>query len=300
MTGVQLGVSLPTSGKHATPEAMFGVAVEAERAGLASVWTFERLLRPTRPIPLGGEGGPVTDPPEEWATVYDPIEALAYVASRTDRVQLGTSVLDGLFHSPVVLARRLATLDRLSGGRLLAGIGQGWMDLEFEAVGVPMRRRGAGFEEHLRVMQAVWGPDPVRFEGRRHRVPECEIGPKPVRPGGPALLLGAGSPAAIERAGRLGTGVTFVVFDWDALTGMVDAYRQASRAAGNAGGPVVVQVNGAVTPHALDDRGPLTGSAEQVADDLDRLDELAVDHVFWSMPGAPAETVASIAPLLSR
>jgi probable F420-dependent oxidoreductase len=213
MGGVQLGVSLPTSGSQATPQAMARVAQDAERAGLASVWTFERLLRPTRPIAMGGPGGPVMDPPEMFGTVYDPVEVLAYVAATTDRITLGTSVLDGLFQPPVVLARRLATLDRLCDGRLLAGVGQGWMAEEFEAAGVPMSRRGAGFEEHLRAMQAIWGPDPVTFDGRYHRVPRSEIGPKPVRPGGPALLVGGGAPAALERAGRLGAGLTLVVLD---------------------------------------------------------------------------------------
>jgi probable F420-dependent oxidoreductase len=300
MSGVQLGVGLPTGGEHATPEAIVQVAEEAERAGLGSVWTYERLLRPTVPIAMGGEGGPVMDPPKGFANVYDPLEVLGHVAARTERIKLGTSVLDALFHSPVVLARRIATLDRLSGGRLLAGVGQGWMSQEFEAAGVSMTRRGAGFEEHVRAMRAVWGPDPVSFEGRLYRIPECEIGPKPVREGGPVLLVGGVAPAAIERAARLGAGVTLVIFDWDALTGTIEAYRQAARAAGHPVGPVVVQVNGAVTAQPLDERAPLTGSPEQVAGDLDRLDHLAVDHVFWAMPGAPAECVQSIAPLLTR
>ena len=153
MIGVQVGIGLPSSGQDATPEAIAQVAQDAEAAGLGSVWTYERLFRPTVPIPLGGEGGPVMDGPEFWATVYDPLETLAYVAARTERIALGTSVLDGLFSSPVVLARRLATLDQLSSGRLLAGIGQGWMAQEFEAAGVPMARRGAGFEEHLQAMR---------------------------------------------------------------------------------------------------------------------------------------------------
>jgi probable F420-dependent oxidoreductase len=300
MSGVQLGVGLPTGGEHATPAAIVQVAEEAERAGLGSVWTYERLLRPTVPIAMGGEGGPVMDPPEGFANVYDPLEVLGHVAARTERIKLGTSVLDALFHSPVVLARRIATLDRLSGGRLLAGVGQGWMSQEFEAAGVSMKRRGAGFEEHVRAMRAVWGPDPVSFEGRLYRIPECEIGPKPVREDGPVLLVGGVAPAAIERAARLGAGMTLVIFDWNALTGTIEAYRQAAQAAGHPAGPVVVQVNGAVTAQPLDERAPLTGSPEQVAGDLDRLDHLAVDHVFWAMPGAPAECVQSIAPLLTR
>ena len=130
---------------------------------------------------------------------------------------MGTSVLDALFQSPVILARRLATLDRLSDGRLVVGIGQGWMAQEFDAAGISMRRRGAGFEEHLSAMRAVWGPDPVRFEGRFYHIPEADIGPKPVHPGGPRLLVGAGASAAVERAARLGVGLTLVIFDWDTV-----------------------------------------------------------------------------------
>jgi alkanesulfonate monooxygenase SsuD/methylene tetrahydromethanopterin reductase-like flavin-dependent oxidoreductase (luciferase family) len=135
--------------------------------------------------------------PEDFGTVYDPVETLSYVAARTSRIALGTSVLDALFQSPIILARRLATLDRFSEGRLIVGVGQGWMEQEFEAAGVSMKRRGAGFEEHLLAMRAVWGPDPVRFEGRFYRIPEADIGPKPVRPRGPTpdrgrrLTLGA-------------------------------------------------------------------------------------------------------------
>src|SRR4051794_10558301 len=212
---MKLGVHLPLSGRGASPESISAVALEAERIGLDSVWSWDRLMRPTVPIAMGGPGGPVMDAPEDFATVYDPIETLTYVAARTSRITLGTSVLDALFQSPVILARRLATLDQFSGGRLIAGIGQGWMEQEFQAAGVSMKRRGAGFEEHLLAMRAVWGPDPVRFAGRYYRIPEAEIGPKPVRPGGPNVVMGAGSPQARQRAGRLGGGLTPVIFDWD-------------------------------------------------------------------------------------
>ena len=132
----------------------------------------------------------------------------------------------------VILARRLATLDRFSGGRLIAGVGQGWMEQEFAAAGVSMKRRGAGFEEHLLAMRAVWGPDPVHFEGRFYRIPEADIGPKPVRPGGPRLMVGAASPAALERAGRLGVGLTMVIFDWDTIRASIETFRAAAGAAG--------------------------------------------------------------------
>ena len=228
MSSVKLGVHLPVAGRGASPEAIAEVAEEAERIGLDSVWCWERLMRPTVPIAMGGPGGPVMDAPEDFGTVYDPVETLSYVAARTRRITLGTSVLDALFQSPVILARRLATLDRLSDARLVVGIGQGWMAQEFEAAGLSMRRRGAGFEEHLAAMRAVWGPDPVRFEGRFYRIPEADIGPKPVHSGGPRVVVGAASPAAIERAGRLGFGLTLVIFDWDTVRESVETFRAAA------------------------------------------------------------------------
>ena len=289
MSSIKLGVHLPVAGRGASPEAIVQVAEEAERMGLDSVWCWERLLRPTVPIAMGGPGGPVMEAPSDFGTVYDPLETLCYVAARTHRITLGTSVLDALFQSPVVLARRLATLDRLSDGRLVVGIGQGWMAQEFEAAGVSMRRRGAGFEEHLLAMRAVWGPNPVCFEGRFYRIPEADIGPKPVHPAGPSLLVGAASSVAIERAGRLGVGLTLVIFDWDTVRASVETFRAAADGAGHDPYtlPVMLQVNGNVTAEPLDERGPLLGSPEQVAADLDRAARLGIEHVYWNTGDAP-------------
>lgn len=283
---VQIGASLPVAGPEISAESVTATARGAEQAGLGSVWAYERLLRPVEPIPMGGPGGPVMSAPKEWADVYDPIEALTYAAAKTETVKLGTSVLATLFHPPVVLARRLATLDNLSGGRLLAGLGQGWMAEEFHAAGVSMARRGAGFEEHLEVMRAIWSPGNVRHDGRFYGVPECEIGPRPARPGGPTVLVGAATPPAIERAGRLGLGLCLVVFSWDALRGAVEGFRRAATNAGHDATalPLTVQVNGTVSVGApVDERAPLTGSVEQVADDLIELDRLGVDDVHWAM-----------------
>jgi probable F420-dependent oxidoreductase len=299
MTAIKIGVHLPVAGRDASPEAIAQLAQEAERVGLDSVWSWDRHLRPTVPIAMGGAGGPVMDAPETFATVYDPIEVLTYVAATTTRITLGTSVLDSLFQAPLILARRLATLDRLSAGRLVVGIGQGWMEQEFVAAGVSMKRRGAGFEEHTRAMQAVWGPDPVSFDGRFYRIPESDIGPKPVRPGGPTLLVGAVAPTAVGRAARLGAGLTLVIFDWDMVAETIKTFRAAARVAGRdpATLPIMLQVNGNVTEESLDERGPLLGSPEQVADDLEHAAALGVQHVYWnSVDGDPVRQL----PLLAR
>jgi probable F420-dependent oxidoreductase len=299
MTSIKLGVHLPMAGQVASPAGIAEVAEEAERIGLDSVWSWERLMRPTVPIAMGGPGGPVMEAPEDFATVYDPIETLTYVAARTSRISLGTSVLDALFQSPVILARRLATLDRFSGGRLIAGIGQGWMEQEFEAAGVSMSARGAGFEEHLLAMRAVWGPDPVSFAGRYYRIPEADIGPKPVRPGGPSVVVGAASPSALQRAGRLGLGLTLVIFDWDSVRQSIATFRAAASAAGHEPDalPIMLQVNGNVTEDPVPEPAPLVGSPEQVAADLEKAAKLGVRHVFWHFDENPLSSLPLLAQL---
>ncbi|SPL97479.1 luciferase-like protein [[Actinomadura] parvosata subsp. kistnae] len=276
---MDLGIGLPVTGPQTSPEEIVRVAQAAERAGLGAVWTYERLIRPAEPWMLGLEQ--VIPLPEESASVYDPLETLAYLAAKTSTIRLGTTVIDALFHPPVVLAKRLATLDRLSGGRMWIGLGQGWMKQEFEAAGVPVKRRGAGFAEHVEAMRACWGPDPVRFSGRYYSIPESGVGPKPT---GLTLLGGAGAPAALERVAALGMGLTTVVFDWDMLGQTVETYRKAGGQ-----GPLVVQVNGVIGDRPLDERTPLTGSVEQVAEDLARVRALGADHVLWQPIGFDAD-----------
>ena len=119
---ISIGIALPQYGSVVSPEAILHVALEAEKMGLASLWVSDRLLLPTKPRDTWN-GDPTW--PEMFTTVYDPIEMLTWVAARTKSVKLGSSVLSGLFQNPVTLARRFATLDRLSHGRVIAGIGQG-------------------------------------------------------------------------------------------------------------------------------------------------------------------------------
>jgi probable F420-dependent oxidoreductase len=296
---MDFGIALPTYGANASPEAILRVAEEAERIGLATVWTFERLLRPTQPVKFGTM---TISLPEAYANVYDPIESLTYAAARTSRIRLGTSVIDALFHPPVVLGRRLATLDRLSHGRLVAGLGQGWMDLEFAVAGVSPKQRGARFEEYLHALRAIWGPDPVTFEGRFYEIPESRISPKPVQSGGPPILVGATVPASLERTARMGLGLNPVMGTFVDLARTLDTFREAARAAGHdpTALPVVVRVNGTITDEPVEERRPLTGSVEQVLADLPGLERLGVSEVFWSMDAEPADQLRRLEQLLLK
>lgn len=272
---VEITLALPHTGKLASPQAIAYAAEEAERLGYATVWVLERLLRPV--------GGSM---PDSYANVYDPMETLAYVVAKTERVRLGTSIMDALFHVPAILARRFATLDQLSGGRVIAGLGQGYAPEEFAAANVPLSRRGAGFEEFIRAMQVAWGPDPVSFSGRFYNIPESEINPKPVQDGGPPILIAAMKEAAVERAGRLGFGLNPLAPSWDTFEATLDSFRDAARKASHEPRelPVVVRANTAVgEEYVPEGEPPLSGSHEKVVEDLERMREIGVDEVFFDM-----------------
>jgi probable F420-dependent oxidoreductase len=297
---MKLGLTLPSDGDGASPESIATVAEEAERIGLASVWTFERLMNPVDgAVPIGG-----TDPvplPESYNSVFDPIETLAYLAARTSTITLGTAVVDATLHSPIVLARRLATLDQLCGGRLVAGVGVGWMAAEYEAAGVPEAQRGPRLAEHITAMRSVWGPNPVQHAGRFYRIAPSNIGPKPVKPDGVTLLAGSMAPPAVERAGRLGIGLFPIIMGWEMLDTVVSLFRTAAEKAGHESLPVVVKVNGSVTTSPTDgDRAPLAGGVEQVLEDLDRVRATGIDHVVWTMDTDPADQLTAMADLLRK
>jgi probable F420-dependent oxidoreductase len=285
---VKLGITLPTTGRTATAETITLVAETAERIGLDAVWSFERLLSPVAGGRMNGNTVPL---PDAYDSVFAPLEVLAFAAARTSRITLGTSIVVALLHNPADLARRFATLDRLSGGRVVAGVGQGWMAQEFEAAGVPLNRRGAGFTEFIEAVRAVWGPDPVSYDGRFYRIESSNIGPKPVQAGGIPIIAGAASPGGIRRAARLGLGLNPVWFGWDALEGTVQAFRAEAAEAGHdpATLPVVVRVNQFPAAAPTADGASPTGSTEQIAEAIPRLERIGVTELLWNLDEGPVE-----------
>ena len=276
--------------------------MEAEKMGLSSLWVSDRMLLPTKPRDTW-DGEPW---PDIFATVFDPIEMLTWVASRTRRVKLGTSVLSGLFQNPVTLARRFATLDNLSGGRAIAGIGQGDFKDEFEAANVPLKRRGRGFEEFVNAIRAVWGPDPVSFLGEFYKIPESRIGPKPIQKNGIPLLLGAFEAKPLERAARIADGIMPVASrntTLEKLGERVNRFRDMVRRAGRDPGKMlwILNVHNALANEKASEPRPLLGGTpKQALDDLPRLEELGVDHIFYDMNYPAAVPIAPQLRLLKK
>jgi probable F420-dependent oxidoreductase len=282
---MELGIALPTSGPLAGPANIARVAREVEQLGYDSVWTYERLLRPTAPVAYGG--GEPQPLPEVYRLTYEPLETLSYVAALTERVKLGTSIVDALLHPAVVLAKRFATLDQLSGGRALAGVGQGWMPQEFAAAEVPMSRIGAGLDEVVAAMRACWGPDPVAYDGKFTQIAESEVNPKPVQARLP-ILVGAMTPGGVRRAARIADGLNPIAMSRDVLLGLTAAFLSAATELGRdaASLTVVARANVPITAEPLGDGRPyLGGSPREIAEDLAALEGTGVDHVLFSTSG---------------
>ncbi|MFJ1843940.1 TIGR03619 family F420-dependent LLM class oxidoreductase [Streptomyces sp. NPDC088146] len=179
---VSLGLGLPQMKQYDIGRDVASVARAAEETGYASLWVFERVLFP-EPATQGLYNVPGLPWPDQYRSVADPLVTLALAAAATGRARLGTSVLVAPLHVPFQLARSLASLDVASGGRMIAGFGTGWSLDEYAAASVtPFERRGAVLDELLDVCAAVWGPDPVSYEGELTTIVPSVVGPKPVRP----------------------------------------------------------------------------------------------------------------------
>jgi len=188
---MRLGIHLPQIGRKAGPQAIRRAAVQAETLGFADVWVSEHVILP--------KGAPYPPSP----AFLEPILTLTWAAAATERVGLGTSVIVLPMHHPVPLAKQLATLQCLSGGRVIFGIGVGWLEAEFAALGAPFRERGRRMDESIALMRALWSDDPVSFATRyvAAEIKEMRMQPQPSHP--IPIWVGGSSEQALTRAVRL-------------------------------------------------------------------------------------------------
>jgi len=286
---MKIGFSLPNIGPIGTVEAITGVAQRAEALGYSSLWTIERLLYPVklqRPYP----GTPDGHLPEIYKQVLDPLGALTYVAAQTKKIKLGTSVLDMPYYSPVVLARRLTTLDVLSDGRLCVGLGLGWNKDEMDATGADMTKRGALADEFLPLLKAIWTTNPVEFHGRFFNVPKSYINLKPVQKPHPPIYLGAFVPAALKRLANMADGWNPVFLPVPVMAEMFGSIKQMAKEAGRDPSALVMVVHAVleITDKPLGkDRMIFSGSLDQISDDVRGCAKIGASEVFFDPAFAP-------------
>jgi probable F420-dependent oxidoreductase len=190
---VQIGIHLPQAGSLASPALIRRHAIRAEALGFSDVWVSEHIIVPRKQFPRS-------------PLFYDPVLTLTWVAAVTQRVRLGTSVLVLPMRHPLPLAKELSTLQNLSDGRLILGVGVGWLEAEFAALGAPFHERGRRMDEGIAMMRAVWSQDPVSFEAKHipAEIREMTMLPQPVKP--IPMWHGSRSEAAHRRTVRIGDG----------------------------------------------------------------------------------------------
>jgi probable F420-dependent oxidoreductase len=195
---MKLALSLPQLGPHVTRDAVRGFVERAEELGFAGFFAQQHLFYPHHPV-SGYSARPGVPVPEAYRYVVQPLELLSAAAAWTESAIIGTSVLVAGYHRPVDLAARLASLDVLSGGRVVAGFSVGWSDEEHAQYDVDPRTRGKRADELIDAMRACWAPDPVEYHGAFFDIPLSDVRPKPVQPGGPRLASGMRSAAGLQR-----------------------------------------------------------------------------------------------------
>jgi probable F420-dependent oxidoreductase len=194
-----------------------------EECGAESVWAVEHVLvaKDYEPRYSYSESGRMRGN----APMPDPIEWLSFVAAVTEHLVLGTGVMILPLHSPVVLAKRVATLDALSSGRVVLGVGSGWQIEEYRACNVPYEQRGALLDEHIDVLRDLWAPGHRTYHGPTVSYVEVESEPKPARAGGPPIVVGGSTVRAAARAGRTGDGWFPYVISPDDYAARVEVVR---------------------------------------------------------------------------
>jgi probable F420-dependent oxidoreductase len=263
-----LGFGLPQFGRLGTqPGAVTVFAREAEALGADSLWVGDRLMAPVNPA-VGYAG---TDTmPAEFRSPMDPFAVLAAAAAVTGRALLGTSVLNVPFYPPSTLARSLASVDVLSGGRLIAGFGLGWSPEEFEALGVPMKQRGARLDECLDVLGSLWSQDIAEHHGEHWDIAAIHSGLKPVQQPRLPVYLGGYTPAAMHRValradGWLPAVVVPGMFPADRIKAALAAVRaDAERLGRDPGGiDAILRINGAPSATAAQLADAVAQASEQ-------------------------------------
>ncbi|MEE2803695.1 MAG: LLM class F420-dependent oxidoreductase [Pseudomonadota bacterium] len=201
---MKYGFSLVVRCTDATPEGFTAIAETAEALALDSLWCSAHIIVPPQ-VKSDYAMVPGRRYPDHWQERYwEPVTVLSYLAAKTDNLILGTSVTVLPMHNPFEVAKYAAEIDQLSGGRFVLGVGVGWFEEEFEILGQSFHNRGARTNEALRLMKALWGPDPVTFDGRYYPLATAHFAPKPVQEGGPPIWIAGASQAALKRTARYG------------------------------------------------------------------------------------------------
>jgi probable F420-dependent oxidoreductase len=270
---MKFGIGFATSGKFSDPGLLAHLATTAERCGFESLWSVEHVAVPVKHLPYpGSKDGSM--PGGDDVAIPDPLIPLAYAAAVTKTIKLATGILILPQRHPIYTAKEVATVDVLSGGRVILGIGSGWMKEEFEALGIDFHHRGAMTDEAIEALRALWKDGAASFEGKHFKFGPLHSNPKPVARNVP-IHVGGHSTAAARRAGRYGDGFFPTVMNPEKLKELFATVRSEAQKAGR-------------NPDAIE-FSCLTRSLKP--DDLKMLADMGVSRVVVNPPGTKPEAV---------
>jgi probable F420-dependent oxidoreductase len=291
---MRFGFALLQVGSAVGPEGLVAVAKRAEDLGFDSLWVLDRILwpvNPRAPYPIGDGSLPV-----EYKSVLDPLETLTFAAAHTRRIALGTSILNLPWYTPVLLARRLTTLDILSVGRLKAGFGIGWSPDEYEAAGVTWQERGKRADELIQALKKIWTTDPVEFQGKYYRIPKSVIGPKPVQKPHPPIYMAAYTPSAMKRVAAEANGWFPVGIPLSGVGPMFEGIKGMAKEAGRDPSALELIVRANVEMHnspVQKDRVDFSGTLEQIAEDVKATQKLGAAEIVLDVQFSPGVETAN-------
>jgi probable F420-dependent oxidoreductase len=295
---MRFGFALPQISSIAGPEALVMVAKRAEDLGFDSLWVLDRILwpvSPRAPYPIGDGSLPL-----QYKNVLDPVETLTFAAAHTSRIALATGVLNLPWYNPVLLARRLTTLDILSGGRLRAGFGIGWSPDEYQAAGATWSDRGKRADEAIEILKKIWTTDPVEFQGKHYRIAKSFIGPKPVQKPHPPIYMAAFTPSAMKRVAAVADAWLPVGIPLSGVGAMFDDIKKMTKAAGRDAAALELIITAGVEVHKTPlekERAAFTGTLEQIGEDFATARKLGAAEIAiyaqFLPPGETAEDLIS-------
>ena len=288
---MKFGLHLPSAQPGANASDVLDVARRAEQLGFDSVWMFDHLFTPTdlgSKYPYSRDGSYAMSADDPF---YDPLGLYGVLAGATEKVRIGTGVMIAAYRHPILLGKALATIEGFAPGRIVLGLGRGWMQEEFDALGVGFEKRGARLEEYIKALRAIWSGESSSFEGKFYRWDEAGFLPAPTTK--LPILIGGHGDAALRRVAQLGDG-------WVVTTGKgqgagidaVAARLEVLRAEMDKAGRDFAQLE-IVYPNALwfsdhaNPKMPLTGPVEEIAASIKRLEDIGITtaHLIVFGPG---------------
>ena len=301
------GTSMPTRGALASPDNLRSLAQRAEDLGFDHIWVSDHIILPHKVdsfYPYASDGV-ATFRPED--TYFEPLAALNFLAGCTQRVRLGTHVLILPYRNPVLTAKIISTLDVLSGGRVILGAGVGWMEEEFQALGLDSyKQRGDVTDEYIELYKELWTKEHPSFQGQHYQISGSGFEPKPIQQPHPPIWIGGHTWPALRRAAKYGDGWMPIglrppaILEPEELSAMIARLRRLTVQAGRTENAVDLTFS---TDVQFDDsagasRPLMHGRPEQIAADLRQYQDLGVANFILGFPAA--DSVASLQENMER